>query len=291
MSRNDRIKLYKKIRSEYFNDASRLPKDEIEKAMEDGYLLKGHEVFVSHNQVLEEAKERVAKIDKADIANAFLYSLSTNLCEYRSSLLSYYYIRSIDLHELDDIWINDGKEYQTSYCDICKYNNNKANSFAIGDHVFSDFRSANHAMIMKYLDGSVCWWAYYLDNCIMDITQFLQLEKVEPSAEDKQIFLDALNLTKQLEPTAKAGAYVKLLHQSKIIPKSTRGQIVSFVSTLGSLNILHKPGDYAIVKGKDKYDKTFRDPKEYKNDYPFPLTHWTAADGVDWGEVKEIFDI
>ena len=58
-------------------------------------MLKGHEVFSSHDEALKIAKERAAKIDKTAIANAFLYSLSTNFCEYRSPLLSYYYIQSV----------------------------------------------------------------------------------------------------------------------------------------------------------------------------------------------------
>jgi hypothetical protein len=54
---------------------------------------------------------------------------------------------------------------------------------------------------------------------------------------------------------------------------------------------LHHAGDYAMTKGRDKYESSYRDPSEHKNDHPFPLTHWRAADGVDWNEVQAIFNI
>ena len=96
ISREARIKLYKKIRNKYYNNTEKLPHDEIRQAIEAGFLVNGYESFSSHNEALEKAKERVAKINKKDIADAFLYSLSTSLCEYRSPLLSYYVIKNIN---------------------------------------------------------------------------------------------------------------------------------------------------------------------------------------------------
>lgn len=46
-----------------------------------------------------------------------------------------------------------------------------------------------------------------------------------------------------------------------------------------------------MTKGRSKYESSYRDPSEHKNDHPFPLTQWRAADGVDWNEVQAIFKI
>lgn len=103
MCRNDRIKLYKKIFNQYIKygkGADSLPQGEIDKGIEAGFLLSNFEHFASHDEAIESAKERIAMIDKNEIAEAFLYSLSTSLCEYRSPLLSYYYLRSICPHEI-----------------------------------------------------------------------------------------------------------------------------------------------------------------------------------------------
>lgn len=291
MSRENRIKLYKRIRNKYNNNASDLPHEEQREAIEAGYLLMGQEVFTSHNEAIQKAKERAAAINKDEIADAFLYSLSTALCEYRSPLLSYYYIQSVNLHDFDNIWFYNGKAYYSSYCNICKYDNEKEKNTTFLGVTSSSFNSAAHALVQKYLFGSVCWFEYYIDYCIMDITQYLTMPKVKSSMYDRKILINALNLTKTLHPTDKAGAYIKRLYESKIIPNSTKNQISIFVDTLGSLNILHKAGDYAITKGKDKYDNSYREAVEYKNDHPFPLTHWRASDGVDWDEVQSIFNI
>ena len=296
MDRDNRLKLYRKIYYKYYNNASALPDDERYEAIKAGYLLERHEIFTSHNDAIKIAKERAGRIDKADIANAFLYSLSTSLCEYRSPLLSYYYIQSVAPHELDNTYFSKGEAYNYGGCKICNYDNEKEVETTTLFDVTLDikdrsFQSAAYAMISKYLYGSVCWFAYHIDNCIMDITQYLAMPKVEASTQDKDIFVNALKLIETLNPSDKANAYVKKLYDSKIIPKSTKLQISTLVDTLGSLNILHKANDYAIIKGKDKYDASYRDPIEHKNDRPFPLTHWRASDGVDWGEVQAIFNI
>ena len=274
--------MYKKIRNKYYNNTEKLPHDEIRQAIEAGFLVDSYESFSSHNEAIKKAKERVAKINKNDIADAFLYSLSTSLCEYRSPLLSYYVIKSINIHDFDDMKIIMDKETHSGFCNICSYNNRKERSGS---------RSANYALINKYLNGSVCWFAYYIDNCIMDISQYMDMPKVKPIAQDRKILIEALSLTEQLKSSDKAGAYIKRLYESKIIPNSTKDQISTFVDTLGSLNILRHEGDFAMTKGIEKYDSTYRDPVEHRNDHPFPLTHWHASDGVDWDEVHAVFNI
>lgn len=72
-------------------------------------MLSNFEHFASHDKAIESAKERIAVIDKDEIAEAFLYSLSTSLCEYRCPLLSYYYLISICPHEIEDYFYHNGK--------------------------------------------------------------------------------------------------------------------------------------------------------------------------------------
>lgn len=287
MSREERIKLYKKIYNKYIKygkGANNLPQDEIDKGIEAGFLLSSFEHFVSHDEAIESAKARIAVIDKDEIAEAFLYSLSTSLCEYRSPLLSYYYLRSISPHEIENYFYHNGKKFITAYCDVCRYNNQQ-------ETPEKEFDLVTNVLIHKYLFGTVSAFSYYFDWCMLDITQYLTLPKLKSSNRDKDIFIESLNLIKTLNGTDKAGAYIKRLYESKIIPNATKAQITSYVETLGSLNILHQDGDYAMTKGRSKYKSSYRDPSEHKNDHPFPLTHWRAEDGVDWNEVQAIFNI
>ena len=292
MNRDARIKLYKRIYGKYNYKLENLTPDELHNALESGFLVRGFESFASHDEAIKKAKERAALIDKQEIADAFLYSLSSSLCEYRSPLLSYYYINSIPVHDFDGLYYRpNGEELIVGFCKICSYNNKKEISYEFGND-FLEFKTANHTLIMKYLWGSaIIESAYYMDNCILDITNYLTMPKAPPSAQGKEIFIKALELTEQLKPSDKAGAYIKLLYKSKIIPNSTKMQISTFVNTLGSLNILHRPGDYAIIKGPEKYNSTYKDPVEPRSFIPFPLSHWRASDGVDWDEVKAIFSV
>lgn len=56
----------------------------------------------------------VKKVDKNDVSNAFLYSLSTRRLEYRSILGSYYYAKAIKKHE-----ILPDKEGNPRNCYVC----------------------------------------------------------------------------------------------------------------------------------------------------------------------------
>lgn len=287
MRREDRIKLYKKIYSKYIKygiGADSLPQDEIDKWIEAGFLLSNFEHFTSHDKAIEIAKERIAVIDKDEIAEAFLYSLSTSLCEYRSPLLSYYYLLSISPHEIEDYFYHNGKKLKTAYCGICLYNNQQ-------EPPEKEFDLVTFVLIHKYLFGTVSAFSYYFDWCLLDISQYLTLPKFKSSKRDKEIFIESLNLIKTLNGTDKAGAYIKRLYESKIIPNATKAQINAYVDKLGSLNILHHDGDYAMTKGRSKYESSYSDPSEHKNDHPFPLTQWRAIDGVDWNEVQAIFKI
>ena len=295
MDRNHRIKLYKKIRNKPGREIrQKLTQKELSDALEAGFLVHGFEPFASHNEAIEKAKERTSSIGKQEVADAFLYSLSSSLCEYRSPLLSYSYINSVALHEHDDLYFRpDGSAFNTGFCKVCTYASTelKASPAEYNESESYSFNMANITLMKKYLGGSVCWWAYYIDNCILDITEYIAMPKAPSSDEGKKIFIRALNLVEQLNPTDKANAYAKLLYKEKIIPNSTYYQISTFVDTLGSLNILHRTGDYAITKGKKLYDNSYRDPDEHKNDRPFPLTLWSASDGIDWAEVEMIFGI
>jgi hypothetical protein len=65
MSREVRIKLYKKIYNQYYRfgkGAFSLPEDEIDKGIEAGFLLSSFERFASHDEAIRSAKERTLVI-------------------------------------------------------------------------------------------------------------------------------------------------------------------------------------------------------------------------------------
>jgi len=83
MSREARIKLYKKIRNKYYYNLEKLPQEELFESIEAGYLLEGHERFSSHNEAIETAKARVAMINETDIADAITKGIDKYDNSYR----------------------------------------------------------------------------------------------------------------------------------------------------------------------------------------------------------------
>ena len=56
--------------------------------------------YQTHEETLRRLKTAVASVDPTEIANAFLFSLSTRKLEYRSALGSFYYAKAIPDHEI-----------------------------------------------------------------------------------------------------------------------------------------------------------------------------------------------
>ena len=75
-----------------------ITEEEFEKAKEQAYMFDYTEV-ITHSEYLSRLKKVVSQISKEDVANAFLYSLSTRKLEYRSALGSYWYAIAIPEHE------------------------------------------------------------------------------------------------------------------------------------------------------------------------------------------------
>ena len=67
-------------------------------AKEAGYMFDYPEI-ISHDETLKQLHTVLEKIKPQDVANAFLYSLSTRKLEYRSALGSYWYAQSIPEHK------------------------------------------------------------------------------------------------------------------------------------------------------------------------------------------------
>ena len=61
-------------------------------AKKEGYMF-DYPKYISHDEAVKKLIDLVKKVDKNDVSNAFLYSLSTRKLEYRSILGSYYYAK------------------------------------------------------------------------------------------------------------------------------------------------------------------------------------------------------
>lgn len=237
-----------------------LPED-YELAKQQGYMFDPVEP-ISHEETLSRIHTVLQQISPMDVANAFLYSLSTRELAYRSALGSYYYALAIPEHTCD-------KAYRCTCCDWYPFGRyNDYNVFNFERHKWGGVRH-DHA-----------------DYALFDLEQFLRLPKVQPTEEDRRIFRSVLNLISELPPAKKAGTYQQLITSRKIL-KSNKGEISVMLGILGVCGILS--GSDAPCYSDYFADVFERAPIEHTNDYLYPVNRWHASDGVNEARFLEVF--
>lgn len=247
-------------------------------AVKEGYMFEQTR-NLSHGEVLSGLRDAVAGIDPADVANAFLYSLSTRALEYRSAMGTYYYAKAIPEHE----------PHCAIRCGWCSWMEN-----------YCDFRIQK----TKYREGP--WWPKHtIENAsnferykfggrnhnqvqyaLFDLTQFQKLPKVTPTEEDRRMLRELLAAIGELPPTKRAGGYRDLLVKKKIIP-CNRYEISSLIDILGLCGILstaEHPCPEVEFRGYLGID-----PPEPRNDIAYPACWWRASDGVNTERFRRVF--
>lgn len=234
---------------------------------------------LSHAETLSQLRQVVAQIDPADVANAFLYSLSTRALEYRSPMGTYYYANAVPEHA----------SHSPTRCGWCNWTEGHC-----------DFRVQK----TKYREGP--WWPKHtLENAsnferykfggrnhnqvqyaLFDLTQFLKLPKVTPTDEDRRMLRELLGAIAELPPTKKAGSYRDLLVKKKIIP-CNRYEISSLIDILGLCGILstaEHPCPEVEFRGYLGID-----PPELRSDIAYPVCWWRASDSVNEERFRKVF--
>lgn len=225
----------------------------------------------THAETLKELDEVLKKISPLDVANAFLYSLSTRKLEYRSALSSYWYAIAIPKHKLDS-----KKSINGQHCYLCgwyQWNKNPSKHALTG--------GLNTFNFERYKFGGVRNTS--LDYALFDLQQFLKLPKVTPTDEDKKILIQILECVNKLEPKDKAGKLREVISKAKIF-KTNKNELSKVLDALGICGVLaSKEAPCYVDCFVNEYE---RDPIEYNNDFKYPLNRWHKSDGIN----KEHFE-
>lgn len=230
----------------------------------------------SHDETLKKAKKLISKIDKQDVVNAFLYSLSTRELNYRSALGSYYYIKSIPPHKQKNRRSND------TWCEICDWHkvaeNPSEESYAYGGLSIYNFE--------RYKWGGVRHDK--LDYAKFDLEEFIKLPKVTPTDKDIEILIAILKEAYSLEPKAKAGKYIDKILKAKIC-SSNKNEMATLLAILGFCDIYNSQSAKGYLHSF--HDAYSRDPKELTNDHKYPFSWWTAEDGINSDALLDVFGL
>ena len=243
--------------------------DEVFQTCKDqGYMFDPPEI-ITHDEYMKRLAEVVKSIDPKDVADAFLYSLSTRALEYRSALGSYWYAAAVPEHE----WPDD----KTYHCPVCGW-------YKWSDNDRKRHRGYNVLNFERYKWGGVRHTKGHY--ALFDLEQFLLLPKVKPTDEDIKLFAEILDCAAQMNPDKKVGELQKIITSKKII-KSNKSEMQILLDILGICGILSSPENPCYA---DSFVDTYgRDPVEYKNDYAYPTNRWRASDGINTDRLNIVF--
>lgn len=230
-----------------------------------------------HADCLKRISDVVNKITPEEVANAFLYSLSTRQLEYRSALGSYWYAKAIVPHEHDEI-VKIDDSIGRVHCDICQWQPYRKKSIEYKD----EYNVLNSE---RYVYGGVRHT--YAVYALFDLEEYLKLPKVEHTKEDEVILAKILKLVEELDPKAKAGALQKAITAGKFL-KSNKAEVDTIIDILGICGILENEEHQCYDEGF--MDCIDRNPPELTNDYSYPVNWWMAKDGVNRKRLSIVFD-
>lgn len=240
----------------------------------EGYMFE-YPKQISHKETLQRLNNIVRKISPEDVANAFLYSLTTRKLEYRSALGSYWYAISIPKHEKYIKFQNMGNKH----CDFCGWTewNSKPNDYELkhGLNVYN---------FERYKFGGVRHDK--LNYALFDLEQFLKLPKVIPTENDKKILKKILDCTKKLDVNKKVGKLRDTIIKEKIF-KTNKDEVSIILNILGICGILSS-------ESCPCYEELFvgefaRGSIEAKNDFAYPVNRWYIKDGINNERFRKVF--
>lgn len=214
---------------------------------------------ISHDEIGRRIKTAVAKIEKEEVVDAFLYSLSTRQLEYRSFLSSYCIGKSLVEHSF-----TPSPEPNEDICAICE----------LHTYEFEDPIEFNTINYFKYKDGA-CFDS--LIQILFDLEQFPKLPVVKPVENDYKILADLKKIIEESEPDDRISQLKKNISKTF---KSNEGERLGVLEILGVIGILHDD----IHFGYDKKFVTYpeREHRPIRNDdVGYPARWWQGKFGID----------
>ncbi|MFS4470383.1 hypothetical protein [Chryseobacterium sp. T20] len=214
---------------------------------------------ISHDEICRRIKSAVAGIEKQNVVDAFVYSLSTRQLEYRSFLSSYCIAESLEEHSF-----TPSPEPNEGICAIC----------GLHTYEFEDPIEFNTINYFKYKDGC-CFDS--LIQVLFDLEQFPKLPAVKPNENDYRILNELKEIIETSEPIDRISQLKKRI--SKTV-KSNDGERVGLLEILGVIGILHD--DIHLTYADQYITYPEREHRPIRNDeVGYPARWWQGKFGID----------
>lgn len=247
-------------------------------AVAEGYMFEETNPL-THRETLLALRKVVQQVSPVDVANAFLYSLSTRELAYRSAMGSYWYAKAVPFH-------GDPPAWRCAYCGwLEEYGDLRVQKtrYMVKDWM-PRHTLENHCNFHRYKYGG----GGYTDApyALFDLQQFMKMPKVMPTLEDRALLREILCAIKELEPSQKASAYRDLLCKKKIIPcnKVEISYLLDMLGICGVLSTAEHPCPDVEFRGALGID-----PPNIRNGFAYPVNWWCASDGVNEERFLKVF--
>ena len=245
-----------------------ITKDDFEYAKKQSVMFDQEEI--SHDEICRRIKKAVADIDKQQVVDAFLYSLSTRQLEYRSFLSSYCIAQSLAEHSF-----TASPKPNEGICAVC----------GLHTYEFEDPIEFNTINYFKYKDGS-CFDS--LIQVLFDVEQFPKHMAVKPNENDYKILNELKGIIEAAEPNDRISQLKKKI--SKTV-KSNDEERLGLLEIFGVIGILHDDAHFGYADQYVTYPE--REHRPIRNDdVGYPARWWQGKFGIDdekwkyWFEVK-----
>lgn len=234
-----------------------ITEDDFEYAKKQSVMFDQEEI--SHDEICRRIKIAVAGIEKQQVVDAFIYSLSTRQLEYRSFLSSYCIAKSLTQHSfIPSPQPNEG------ICAVC----------GIHTYEFEDPIEFNTINYFKYKDGA-CF-----DNLIQvlfDVEQFPKLPAVKPNENDYKILNELKEIIETADPNDRISQLKKKISKTF---KSNDEERLGLLEILGVIGILHDDVHFGYADQYVTYPE--REHRPVRNDdVGYPARWWQGKFGVD----------
>ena len=245
----------KKILMNYMNDTKRnlLSYEEIAYAKEQGAILEN--LPISSEEAISILTQSLKYISLNDVANAFLYSLSTRDMEYRYILASYVYAVS---------WL--------------KFDRGRT------DKVPSQLNRKFYNWV-KYKGGGI--WGE-IGKPIFYLNEFTHMDKKIPTNIDKDILEKIISISSTMSDQSTGIMLCKKIQESKLLP-CNKSEIIGILETLAICGILETPEHKGYIHSFTT--PLMRDTGNLKQSLSYPLNWWHGENKVNYDNCYRVFNI
>ncbi|MDE6732410.1 MAG: hypothetical protein K2J77_05985 [Oscillospiraceae bacterium] len=270
------LKLYREFELEKSVPLSEQQKADFELAKSEGYMFDPPQP-ITHEEAMKRLSDVMSKISREDVANAFLYSLSTRRLEYRSALASYYYAVSIPKHEN----VPDGY----GMCSVCGFKEwKRADQSVVQTAAFTEgFNSLNY---QRYKYGGS--FGIDFNFALFDLEQFVKLPRVSPCDEDIAILKRILGCVSKLACWRDKVAKLQKAVIHERILKTNSDEMSRLLEALGICGVLTERNYPAL---EEKF-VTFDEIRSLQfSEWDYPINMWRAYCGVNKERLLKVFGL